>query len=72
MNRQIGFANFFVFAKIFDCKIQNFFFRYSKGVFIFLNYCYWVCKHTQYLFCLIVPLSQKMVKNLCPFTRGRK
>ena len=37
-----GFANFFVFAKIFG---RNF--SIATAVFIFLNYCYWMCKHTQ-------------------------
>ena len=54
-----GFANFFVFAKIFDCKVRksgvrivntrrtrNFFFTVDMDIFIFLNYCYWMCKHT--------------------------
>ena len=43
-----GFVNFFVFTKIF-------FFRYRR--FHILNYYYWVCKHPQYHFFLIVPLE---------------
>ena len=51
-----GFVNFFVFAKIFDSKDQKSGVRLVTGhpkfsldtaVFKFLNYCYWMCKHTQ-------------------------
>ena len=55
MNRKNCFTNFFVFVKIFDCKIRKSRKRsrwlrkhFSSGerIFIFLNNCYWVCKHT--------------------------
>ena len=36
-------------------------------VFLFLNYCYWVCKHTQVLFFLFFPL--KSVRSLQSFPK---
>ena len=37
-------------------------------IFIFLNYCYWICKHIQIpFFCMIVPLSS--VRSLQSFPR---
>ena len=59
MNRQKGFANLFVFAKIFvgqDRKsgvrvvVGQPNFSLDTAVFKFLNYCYWMCKHTQISF----------------------
>ena len=72
-----GFANLFVFEKIFDCKVRKSHvrvvvdatFSLLPEVFIFLNYCYWVCKHTQkHFFCLIVPL--KSVRSLQKFSES--
>ena len=72
-----GFANLFIFEKIFDCKVRKSHvrvvvdatFSLLPEVFIFLNYCYWVCKHTQkHFFCLIVPL--KSVRSLQSFSES--
>ena len=39
---------------------------FDKGVSIFLNYCYWVCKHIQVLlFYLIVPLKSVRTRPRC-------
>ena len=58
--RKLFFANFLVFTNI--CKVRKIEsprsphlggqanFTSDRDIFIFLNYCYWVCKRTKYLF----------------------
>ena len=55
-----GFANFFVFAKIFDHKVRksrNFFFRYIRGFPYFLIMAFGCVSQTKYFFRLIVPIQ---------------
>ena len=71
MKRQTQFRDLFCYRE--DIRLQV---RKSRGhsfsldteVLIFLNYCYWVFKHTQIPFCLIV--SIKTVRSLQRFSES--
>ena len=79
INRQKGFRELFHFCE--DIRSQNSEIRFQRSqrlfghpnfssdtaVFKFSNYCYWMCKHIKYLFCLIVPL--KSVRSLQSFEK---
>ena len=64
-----GFANLFIFAKIFTRKVRKL--RVCLDVdfvvFIFLNHCYWVCKHTQVPFFIwLFPSKSLQSFRKCP------
>ena len=46
-NRQKRFHKLFAFTKFKNCVSWHPNFSLDTNVFIFLNYCFWVCKHTQ-------------------------
>ena len=70
MNRHIGFANFFVFAKIFDRKVRKSAnFSLDTEVYNFFNYCYWMYKHTQISYIVLPDCSFKICEKPSQFSK---